>query len=356
MPQKRQVFLESHNIKNLAGGLGTFNLHLIRAISNEASEDLEITLNTPDPAKLKSIFGDRYLYKKYSSLQRHSVFRISKRYDVWHCLNQNISVEPGRKPGKYILTIHDVNFAEEGSESRKKKKMAIFEKKLLRADVITYISEFAKRQTHQYFQVPSVPEHIIYNGNPITEFLDVSRYQPEFPVDKPFFYSLGDFIERKNFTSIVRMMVNFPDHYLIISGNNDKAYGEEVRKLIADLSLSDRVFLTGKISDEGKQFYLQHCRAFLFPSIREGFGLPPIEAMRFGKPVFLSTETAMPEIGGDAAFYWTDFSADAMAETVRKKLSEFDADVTGYEQKLRERADSFSWEIAAKAYLEIYRS
>lgn len=352
---KKQVFLESHNIKNTAGGLGAFNLHLIQAISELSIDDLEITLNTPKPQVLKDRFGSIFSYKKYSSLQRHSIFRIRKKYDVWHSLNQNISVEPGSKPKKYILTIHDVNFAEEGSESRREKKMAIFRQKLQRADVITYISEFAKNQTHQYFEIPNVPEVIIYNGNPITEILDVSQFQPRIKAKGKFFYSLGDFIERKNFTSIVKMMQLLPDYELIISGNNDKSYGEEVKALIRDLKLENRVQLTGKVSEEEKQYYMQNCEAFLFPSIREGFGLPPIEAMRFGKPVFLSTLTAMPEIGGNAAYYWENFDAEYMKSVVLEKLSDFETNKESRLNLLKERAEYFSWEKAAKQYLELYR-
>ena len=89
------------------------------------------------------------------------------------------------------------------------------------------------------------------------------------------------------------MMKLIKDYNLIISGNNDKEYGQVIKKLIRDNNLENQVFLTGKVSDEGKQFYMKNCKAFLFPSIREGFGLPPIEAMRFGKPVFLSDKTSI---------------------------------------------------------------
>ena len=61
-------------------------------------------------------------------------------------------------------------------------------------------------------------------------------------------------------------------------------------------NLQDRVICTGKISEFDKQYYLKHCTAFVFPSLREGFGIPPIEAMRFGKPVFISNNTSLPEV------------------------------------------------------------
>lgn len=350
----KSVFLESHNLKNRAGGLGTFNYELIKAMAALPHPELDIYLNLKDPEALKSEFGNAFKYNKYSSLQRHSLFRLRKKYDVWHSLNQNTKIEPGSKPGKYVLTVHDVNFMEEGSPEASAKNAKVFKDKLQRADVITYISEFAKKQAHQYFTIPDVKEVVIYNGNPISTLLDVSGYTPAITANKPFLYSLGDFIARKNFLSIVKMMEHIEDYILIISGNNDKAYGEEIKKYITEHKLQGKIFLTGKVDEVTKQYYLSNCAAFVFPSIREGFGLPPIEAMKFGKPVFLSDKTSLPEIGGEAAFYWNNFDPEYMKDFLLKELGNFNNNPTLYLEKIKARADFFTWEKAALAYMELY--
>ncbi len=352
----KSVFLESHNIKNRAGGLGTFNYELIKAISKEKFPDLELILNSADPKILEDEFGSVFKYHKYKGLHRYPLFGVRKRFDVWHSMNQNTKVEPVTTPAKYILTVHDVNFIEENSSDLGSKKNKQFIDKLKRADAVTYISEFAKMQTHQYFEVPKVAEQVIYNGNPITEFLDTSAFEPSVPTNVPYFYSIGDFIERKNFIAIIRMFRNIKDFNLIISGNHDKSYGVEVKEFINENKLQNRVFLTGKVSDVAKQYYMKNCVAFLFPSIREGFGLPPIEAMKFEKPVFLSTKTSLPEIGGDAAFFWQDFDPDYMREFMFDKISEFESNPNFYKAKLLAQAEFFDWTKAAKSFLELYRS
>ena len=349
------VFLESHNINNKAGGLGTFNYQLIKAISNLDISNLDITLNAKHPKRLQNEFKNTFKYSKYTSLERHFLFRKKTKYDVWHSLNQNTKVEPFFKPKKYILTIHDVNFVEEISTNMNHKVNKKFIEKLNRADVITYISEFAKKQTHQYFNVPNVPEHIIYNGNPSEVKIENNSFVPDFKLNQPFFYSIGDFIPRKNFLSIVKMMSFIEGYRLIISGNNQKEYGYEISKYITENNLQDKVILTGKVSDEAKQYYLENCTAFLFPSIREGFGLPPIEAMKFDKPVFLSNLTSLPEIGGDAAFYWDNFDPYYMKTFLFSKLNDFESNKHFYLEKIRTRANFFSWEKAAKQYLELYK-
>ena len=109
----KSVFLESHNIKNRAGGLGTFNYELIKAIAKEKPVDLEIFLNSANPQLLSEEFGSAFNYEKYKGIHRYPLFRVRKKYDVWHSMNQNTKVEPATKPSKYILTVHDVNFIEE---------------------------------------------------------------------------------------------------------------------------------------------------------------------------------------------------------------------------------------------------
>lgn len=347
----KTVFLESHNIKNPYFGFGQFNFHLLKALSKIDRSDYEIVVHGKDISQLKNEFGNAFRYKKYYSLRRYKNFRTRKKYDLWHSMNQNTKVEPFHKI-PYLLTVHDVHFASENNT----KRIALFKEKLERASAITYISEYAKKETHDFFDVPKIPEYVIYNGNPITTFLDVEKFNPKIPMEKPFLYSIGDFLERKNFHSLVKMMRSLPNFNLFISGNNEKAYGEKIKNLINELQLQNQVFLTGRVDELEKQFYLKNCTAFCFPSFREGFGLPPIEAMKFGKPVFLANKTSLPEIGGEAAYYWDDFDPEKMKKIVLKGLHDFKSHQAEREKALLERASFFSWEKAAKQYSEVYES
>lgn len=350
----KTIFLESHNVNNRAGGLGTFNYELIKGLANNNFPEFEIYLNAKKPEELEALYGSTFKYHKYNSLQRHSIFRVNKKHDLWHSLNQNTKIEPFKK-SKYLLTVHDVNFVEEKSADMNNEHNRRFIKKLQRADAITYISEFAKKQAHQYFTIPQVPEHIIYNGNPISSFEDVSAYVPDVPADVPYIYSIGDFQERKNFLSLVKMIALMPDVNLILSGNDEQEYGTVIKEYIKQHNLEKKVFLTGKVGNTAKQFYMKNCLAFAFPSIREGFGLPPIEAMKFGKPVFLSTLTSLPEIGGEAAYYWESFDPEYMKQKLYEGLNDFENNRQERQAILLERADFFDWNKSAAEYLSVYR-
>ena len=349
----KTVFLETHNLKNRAGGLGTFNYELIKGFSQLDFDDLELTLNIQHPEILKAEFANRFKYHKYSSLSRHPLFRNRTKYDLWHSVNQNTKVEPARV-SNYLLTVHDVNFAEETGD-KSSKLHRLFKQKLTRATAITYISEFAKKQAHDHFAIPDVPEYVIYNGNPVSAFADISKFVPTVPTNKPFLYSIGDFLERKNFLSVVKMMPLLPDYNLVLSGNHDKDYGHQIQKYIVQNNLQNQVFLTGKVDDVAKQYYMANCAAFVFPSIREGFGLPPIEAMAFGKPVFLSDRTSLPEIGGEHAYYWNHFDPQYMQTEFEKGLSHFQDNRQEMESHMKKRAARFDWKTAATQYLKVYR-
>lgn len=351
----KEVFLETHNIKNPFTGFGQYNFYLLKGLYHCADPSIRFTVHTQKKEFLKQEFGNFFNYKFYMGLRRYPALRLRKKYDVWHSVNQNTKVEPHHNI-PYVLTIHDVNFIEEISSDLNHPRNRRFIEKLNRANAITYISEYAKQSTHASFDVPKVPEYVIYNGNPSEAALDLSKYTP---VNKPegnYLFTIGDFWERKNFHLLVEMMPYLPDFKLIIAGNNDRPYAEKVRERITALKLEHRVTLAGRISDEEKQYHLKNATAFVFPSLREGFGLPPIEAMRFGTPVFLANATSLPEIGGDAAFYWKNFNPEDMASEVQKGLNTFQKNKEIHTQKLEQQAALFNWNTAAKQYLEVYKS
>lgn len=280
----KHVFLESHNIKNQFNGFGQFNYHLIKGLYHAQIEDFKMTLHAKNTSPLKNEFGNYFNYKTYKSITRKPLFRIRKKYNVWHCLNQNIKIEPYHNI-PYILTVHDVNFINEVSKNMNHKVNLRFKEKLNRSHAITYISEYAKASTHKYFDVPNVPEYVIYNGNPITDILDYIT-NINTVTNRPYLFFIGGLTKRKNPHTLVQMLEHLPDYDLVLAGDTSDNYVSTIlQDAITKTNTKNRVHIIGKINKEEKQFYLQNCAAFAFPSLLEGFGIPPIEAMRFGKPV-----------------------------------------------------------------------
>jgi len=258
------IFLESHNIKNLHFGFGQFNYHLIKGLYNAQVNDFKITLHAKDTKPLKLEFGNYFNYKKYYSLRRHQLFQIKKKYNIWHCLNKKITIEPNYNI-PYLLTVHDVKFIDEVSSDLKHEVNIRFQNKLNRSHAITYISEYAKQSTHQYFKVPDVPEYVIYNGNPIESITLPKSYKPKLLTKRPYLFSIGEFTERKNFHALVEMLNHLPEFDLVLSGNNKTSYEEsKIKETIEKLNLKNHIIINGKMNDLTKQYKLKNCNAIVF--------------------------------------------------------------------------------------------
>ena len=315
----KKIFFEAHN-SNMSTGFGQFNYHLLKGFYSINYRIAKIVVLTQTIANFKREFKNFFNYKYYLGLYRYKPFRITKKYDIWHSLNQNSKILPKHNI-PFLLTIHDVNFMEEDKNSKRSKKLRIlFQEKLDRANVIVYISEYSKRQTHKYFKIKNKTEKIIYNGCTILE--KATKLSNPSSTAAPFFFSIGNFLERKNFLSISKMMYYFPNKNLFIAGNYSTPYGKIISRYIIENDLKN-VHLLGIVTDYQKQCYLEHCEAFLFPSISEGFGLPLLEAMKFGKPIITTSKTCLPEILGDAGYYFKDFDPLSMSSTVDFAIDDF---------------------------------
>ncbi|OYX24990.1 MAG: hypothetical protein B7Z06_08015 [Flavobacteriales bacterium 32-35-8] len=267
-------------------------------------------------------------------------------------------MEPFSNKIPYLLTVHDVNFLNEEQGKKLDFRINQFKSKLERSRAMVYISEFAKKSTHDYFKVPDIPEYVIYNGNAFNNHATISaettftNYIP----NKPFIFSIGKLVEKKNFHTLIEMLLFLTDIDLVIAGEMKTGYADILKQMIQKYKLEKRVFLLGNITESDKIFYYKNCLAFAFPSLREGFGLPVLEAMTFGKPVFLSINTSLPEIGGEKSFYWENFEAEYMASVFVEGMTTFENNKDIFTAEYITRSQQFTWENAAKQYIEVYKS
>ncbi|MCJ7759403.1 MAG: glycosyltransferase family 4 protein [Gillisia sp.] len=355
MKIKPTIFLESHNISNMFGGFGQFNYWLIKNLIQN-NEDFNFTVTAKSKHLVEEFLPD-VDFKKYIPLQRKKIFRIRKKYDLWHSLNQNSKIEPFHKT-PYVMTIHDVIFMEEGlmTEKEKQDRIQRLQTKIERSNAIVYISEYAKNSTNKYFTIPDrVEQHVIYNGTPLAAEHKPVTIQNSTNPNKPFLFTIGQFREKKNFHTLIGMLSHLKDFQLVIAGDYNMSYKKVIQNEIEKYKLGERVFFPGKISEEEKHYYFQNCHAFVFPSLHEGFGLPPLEAMTYGKPVFLANRTSLPEIGGEQAFYWDHFDPEYMATVVLDGLESSERDPE-FTKKIIAHAAKFNWSQTANKYLDVYKS
>ena len=344
-----KILVDLHRLGgNKYNGLYHFCEQLGRHLSDLSPRDLDLFFYLPK--EQFDFFGDKVKYVRQRSLDKFFRFGTSQ-FDVWHVATTLSWYRPFNKKTKIIYTIHDLNFLyeDEYPAASKRKYLKLIQQRADRADIITYISRYAKKQAEENLKLAHKRTAIIYNGCNIPG--DINFTKPLMIPGRPFLFSIGQLHSRKNF-HVLPALLEKNDYELVIAGLNDFPYTQKLLDEAKSRGVASRIKLTGPVTDAEKFWYYKNCLAFVFPSIGEGFGLPVLEAMQFGKPVFLSTSTSLPEIGGDAAFYFDDFNKEAMQAVFEKGMNDFVKN--NGKEKVIQQAAKFSWHDAAKEYLQLY--
>jgi glycosyltransferase involved in cell wall biosynthesis len=288
----------------------------------------------------------------YSNFLHKFIFPNYNKIDLWHITHQTSVYVPDSKPLKRVVTIHDLNFLYEDKTDRKRNNyLKAHQKNIDRADHIVAISEFTKTDILKYLNTDNKPINVIYNGC-ASSIANVGT-NPIYKPSAPFLFALGTVNAKKNFHVLVPLLSN-NDYDLIIAGRTDQYYVDRIMDEAKKHGVSNRVKIIGAVSDRDKSWYYKNCSAFLFPSLAEGFGIPPIEAMRFGKPTFLSNSTSLPEIGGKYAYYFTGYTAEEVQKVFTDGMNDYQQRQPAND--IIRHAEQFSWEKSAKAYWEVYKS
>lgn len=347
----KKVAVEMEKLNNLNSGLGQFCLNLGNSLQKQSFPDLDICYYLPK--NRAGIFGNSSKYEIISRINKILPVQVSNT-KVWHCTHQQSGILPYSKKVRIVLTIHDLNFLEKYKRGWKKRaRLKKLQRLVNRAAVITAISGYTKRIAEENLDLKGKSIKVIYNGNSLQVVKDAEL--PGWLPEGPFIFSIGIINPKKNFHVLVSLLKNLPDRKLVIAGNKEHSYAGQIMTMAKQAGVEQRIFLPGVIDDATRYYLYENCESFAFPSLSEGFGLPVIEAMSLGKPVFLSELTSLTEVGGPEAYYWKSFDPGHMAEIYKKGMKNFKED-SDKVAKIKKWAEKFTWDEAAKRYLEIYRS
>ncbi|MBI2481557.1 MAG: glycosyltransferase family 4 protein [Planctomycetia bacterium] len=361
------VVLDVERVKHLYCGLGQLSLHLGHAILDATGSELEPVLLLR-PRHQQYYAGRSVRFLDATTWRRDPVAGlvrpllratgVRERFDLWHATHQDSKYLPLDRRTPLVLTIHDLNILREKKPAAFRRRLRLLQRKVNRATVLTTGSQFAADEIRCHLDVGEKEIAVIANGvciSPMSNPLPRPAFLPE----GSFLFTIGDITPKKNFHVLVDFFKQIaqsgrPDLRLVIAGSKRTDYAARIDREIQESGLAGRVFLPGNVSDDERSWLYHNCDAFLFPSISEGFGLPVIEAMSCGRPVFLANATSLPEVGGPLAFYWDDFSSHAMSQVFTAGMAIARQD-SQYGNKLRLRASQFTWSRAADAYLSLYR-
>ena len=277
-------------------------------------------------------------------------FAGRNKFDVVHLSDQTCRLRPDKVNAKKIMTIHDMNKVHLKFSKPHRIKVYIEKLRKLMAgcDKIVAISKFVGDDVLHYFPEVADKLRVIHNGG--DKLVVPTDHVPAFLPQKPFLFTIGLLSVQKGF-HLLPALLKENNFDLVISGI-ETPHKQKILEEAEKYDCLNRVHITGPVTDDDKAWYYKNCSAFVFPSIAEGFGLPVIEAMHFGKPVFLSKYTSLPEVGGDAAYYFDNFEPAHMQSVFVEGMKDFAA--RDRAEEMMARAAMFSWDHAANQYLDLY--
>lgn len=249
----------------------------------------------------------------------------------------------------FIFTIHDLIHIDVIEESTRLKRLFysnVVRPATKRAFKVLTDSNYSKARILEWTNISEESVTVVGCGVNDIFFTETTPYLPGFP----YLLYVGNQKPHKNLPRLIQAFSHsglYSDFRLLISGDPNNTLIKEAAKF----NIENKVIFTGFIPDAEMPSYYRGAHAFLYPSLYEGFGLPPIEAMAAGTPVLTSDATCLPEVVGDAALTVDASDIDALSENLARIC--YDASLRDQLAKRgRLHARSYSWDKTARLVYE----
>lgn len=367
-----------------ASGSGQYLIQLLNALaeidtSNEyllvgpepISEQVQQQLRAPFTRYTKEVGGPlgRNASLEKMTWEQWTGPRAARRLgvDVFHVPHFAPPLLTGSIP--VVTTIHDViplRLPLYHSSAKARVYSSVVARAARHATLVITISQHAKQDIIETLKLPAERIRVIYQAvsekfRPIEDEARLAAARARYGLTGRYVFYLGGLDARKNVPQLVRAFSQLykrlgdPHLQLLISGNPDKLSGSlfpDPRPVAADLGMSGQIMYRF-VEEEDKPLIYSGASVFVFPSLYEGFGLTPLEAMNCGTPVVCSNRTSLPEVVGDAALTIDPDDLPAMVEAIYQVLTT-PALSTDLRTRGLERAKLFSWRKTAGETLAVY--
>ena len=323
--------------------------------------DFPFPVTAATPSNLSKVFLPvRSVFRRWWLVGLPALLQVSP-FDLFHGTNYCI---PVFAPCPTVVTVHDLSLFrrsqthEDDNVRRGKRRIPLM---IRRASMIIAPSEWTRGEVIEHFGIDPQRVRVIQEGArremkplPASESEGVLRRHA---IDGPYLLYVGTIEPRKNLPVLLRAydeLLRTTPHRprLVLCGGNGWKY-DEVYRLVEELKLGEMVRFLGYVADEDLPALYSAAECFLYPSVYEGFGLPPLEAMACGTPVITSNASSLPEVVGEGGLMHDPEDVRALTIGMARVLGEADL-----RRHLREvgqsRAELFSWDRAARETQALY--
>lgn len=293
---------------------------------------------------------------------------VCKRYHIELYLGTN-HILPIIKNTKQIVVIYDLTY-KYFPETHPKKVLYYYQTfipgSLGRADQIISISKNTKEDIIKFFNINPQKIKVIYLGADLEKFQEkisksvFNKLKHDLDIKGEYLLTVGIFEHRKNYKRLVKVFSEiskeFPALQLVMVGPKSKDF-VNIKNLVSRYKIKSKVTFPGYIEDEEVVSLYQNAKLLIFPSLYEGFGIPPLEAMASGTPVISSNNSSIPEVVGDAALQFDPFDENDMKKTISYALNNPQV-LDNLKKKGIKRAglEKFSWPKVAQEILQVFKN
>ena len=292
-------------------------------------------------------FGEQLHYLPAKKIQRYLPWS-GPQFELWHRLDHFNRLRPPIGTRSRAVTIHDLNYAYSKDGASYKRGKQRVQRALSGNQYFATNSCYVRDDIGKQFQTKAKIEVVYCGARSLVD--SVAREPIGNFAGKPFLFHLSRMSPSKNVAPILELARHWPSMNFVFAGP-ERSDTLKIREELNRSPLAN-VEIHLSITDGEKAWLYANCAGFVFPSLTEGFGLPPIEAMHFGKPVFLSRFTSLPEVGGSAAHYLDGFDVESMRATIEPAIETTAA--AAHADSVRANAARFNWDDAARNYLCLY--
>jgi len=351
-------------------GISRYTRQLIEALSRLDAEDDQFVVLESIRSRKDIIEHPRFTVRHVLTPCHHRLEQLTLPLELaplgLDVLHSPDFIPPFRAKARSVITIHDLNFLLY-PHFLTKHSAAYYgqiDDAVRHADAIIAVSHATKRDVIQLLGAPDHKITVIYEAaSPVFRRLNdgdlVQRVRGRFGIRGDFVLFVSTIEPRKNVPNLLRAFRQLLDDYnadveLVLAGEKGWLY-EEVFDLTRRLNLQNRVLFLGRVSTKELVWLYNTARALVAPSIYEGFGLTPLEAMACGTPVLVSNVSSLPEVVADAGLKADPTDIDDLAVGMWRILSDEELRNTLIEKGYK-RARFFSWDKAARETLAVYKS
>ena len=366
-----RIAIDAHTVGAKLGGNESYAINLIEALAQiDSVNDYTIYITT---SEARERFHGRWPnFKVRATLPHTPLIRIpltlsaelrKNPVDVLHVQ----FTAPPFCPCPVVVSIHDLSFEHLPQTFKRRSRTQLrltVRHSAKRAARIISLSEHTRRDIIETYginaeRIKAIPLAAPAHFAPVQDYRELQRVRHTYGIDGDYILSVGSIQPRKNLARLVRAYASLRGNNtvdrlpkLVLVGKCAWLYDETLRAL-DETGVRETVVLTGYVPQTDLPALYSGALCFVYPSYFEGFGLPPLEAMKCGAPVIVGNRTSLPEVVGDAALAVDPFDVEAIASAMKRLINDLDfrKDLS---VKGQMRAETFDWRETARKTLAIY--